>query len=304
MDVVLIPTWRRPEYLQLCLEHLAAAEGGPDKQVIISHDRHRNDAADVQAEVKLAYEVAAGFTDKFKGLVFEIRDPHPYIGNPCNFLELYKRAYASAVNYRYVYLVEDDVLVTPDFFRWHETVQERGDYFCTVGWHCIRNPEIRPSTDPTEYIESLRDFSSIGVCWKREKLAALVAHATPDFYSNMRVYLAKAFPGSPISPGTWTEQAGVITRLLHEKKDRLVAWPSMRRLSHVGISGYHRPGGHKFDGPLEKRVADLRAAHLKGTINSLNKDPFDDIDKAITVPEWDAKDLHVVQQVKHEAGKV
>lgn len=301
MDVILIPTWLRPEYLQLCLEHIEAA-GGQDKEIIVMHDRHTKDGPNVQAEIKLAYEVVTSFKSRLN-ISFEVRDPHPYIGNPCNFLQLYKRAYLGGP-YRYIYLIEDDVLVTPDFFRWHETVQERGDYFCTVGWHCIRNPEIRPSIDPTEYIESLRDFSSIGVCWKHEKLAALVKHATPEFYQNMRGYLAKAFPGSPINPGTWTEQAGVITRLLHEKKDRMIAWPSMRRLSHVGVSGYHRPGGHKFDGPLEKRVADLREAHVKGTINSLSKDPFDDIDKAITIPEWDAKDLHVVQQVKHEAGKI
>lgn len=303
-DVVLIPTWCRPEYLYLCLEHLAVAcaEAGIKPEVVIMHDRHKTDSLAVTKELELAKQVFDDCKKWFETISFNVREAHSYIGNPCNFLELYKAAYAN-VNYRYVYLIEDDVLVTPDFFKWHQAIQERNDYFCTVGWHCIRNPEVKPSTDPTEYVDTYRDFSSIGVCWRREKLRALVQHATPNFYQNMRVYIAKNFPNAPVGPGTWTEQAGIITRLLHEDKNRLIAWPSLRRLSHVGVSGYHRPGGHKFDGLLMQRVAALRAAHQNGTINRLSKDPFDDIDQAITIPAWDVKDLHSVQTVNHAPGK-
>lgn len=302
-DIVLIPTFARPEYLQLCLEHLVAADGGKDKVVHISHDRHTTDPSSILNEIKLTEQVVAAFQGKFRELYLQVRPPHPYIGNPCNFLELYKNSYDVAS--RYVYLVEDDVLVAPDFFKWHEAVQARGDYFVTVGWHCIRNPLVKPSTDPTAYIESTRDFSSIGICWKPDKLSALVKHATPEYYRQMAGYLGRTFPGSPIPAGQWTEQAGVVTRLLHETKNRWVAWPALARVAHVGISGYHRPGGHRFDGSLEQRVSDLRTAVRDGKVlNSLSKDPFDDVGALSHIPEWSEADLHVVQRFEYQHGKI
>jgi hypothetical protein len=303
-DIVLIPTFQRPEYLQLCLEHLLAAEGGKEKEVYISYDRHTNDTAPVLRDMDYSQQIAESFKEKFAKMTFVARQPHPYVGNPCNFLETYKHAYFNS-GARYVYLVEDDVLVAKDFFKWHEAVQARGDYFITVGWHCIRNKEVLPSQDPTAYIESTRDFSSIGICWKREKLLAMVKHANPNYYRAMRNYLAAAFVGSPINPGLWTEQAGVVTRLLHEAKNRWVAWPALSRVAHVGISGYHRPGGHRFDGSLAERIAGLRAAVTDTKIlNSLSKDPFDDVGALSHIPEWNVGDLHVTQRFEYEHGKI
>jgi hypothetical protein len=304
-DIVLVPTFARPEYLQLCLEHLAAADGGADKIVSVSHDRHTNDPGHIRNEVHLSKEITKRFEGKFKHIQFIEKDPHPYIGNPCNFLDLYKGAFIRQPFFRYIYLVEDDVLVAKDFFKWHEAVQARGDYFITVGWHCIRNPEVKQSTDPTAYIESTRDFSSIGICWKRDKLGAMVKHAVKEYYQSHRVYLTKAFPGSPINPGTWTEQAGIVTRLLHETKNRWVAWPSLSRVAHVGISGYHRPGGYRFSGPIEKRIEDLRAATKDSKVlNALSKDPFDDVASLSHIPEWNVEDLHVVQKFPYVHGKI
>lgn len=302
-DIVLVPTFARPEYLQLCLEHLSAADGGKDKVVHIAHDLHTYDPPHMRQELALSERVVAEFKGSFKELFMQVRAPHPYIGNPCNFLELYKSAYNSVNGL--IYLVEDDVLVAKDFFKWHEAVQARGDYFVTVGWHCIRNAEVKPGTDPTAYIESTRDFSSIGICWKRDKLAPFVKHATPNYYRAMRNYLAQAFPGSPINPGQWTEQAGIVTRLLHETKNRWVAWPQLSRVAHVGISGYHRPGGHRFSGTLEQRIADLRKAVVNPQmLNSLSKDPFDDVGSLSHIPDWKAEDLHVVQRFPYEPGKI
>lgn len=299
-DLILIPTFARPEYLQLCLEHIAAADKGEvPKDVWVMHDRHTYDQPHIAKEVELSRAVANKFVVNF----YE-RSPHPYIGNPLNFLELYKSAYEKK-DVRYVFLIEDDVLVAKDFFKWHEAVQARGDYFITVGWHCIRNAEVKPSQDPTAYIESTRDFSSIGICWKRENLAPFVKHAKVNYYRAMRNYLADAFPGSPINPGQWTEQAGIVTRLLHETRNRWVAWPSLSRVAHVGISGYHRPGGHRFSGTLEQRVADLRKAVVDPKIlNSLSKDPFDDVGSLSHIPDWKAEDLHVVQRFEYEIGKI
>lgn len=304
-DIVIMPLYFRPEYTFLALEYLAAADGASEKEVWLEQDRARDNYGALLNELPAIRAVADKFTKLgcFKKVVYSERPSNSYIGNPCNFLEAYKRAYAQQ-DARYIYLVEDDVLVSKDFFRWHEAVQATADFFVTVGWHCVRNPDVKPSTDPTEYITSYRDYSSIGVCWKREKLAPLVTHARPEYYGNMAGYLGRAFPGSPIPAGQWTEQAGVVTRLLHETCDRLVAWPSLRRCSHVGVSGYHRPSGHKFSGSLDKRVYDLRCAVNDTRIQGMSHDFADDIEP-VTIPEaWEPSQLHVVQHVPYVKGKI
>lgn len=306
-DIVIMPLYFRPEYTFLALEYLAAADGASEKEIWLEQDRcyNNHDAGRLLNELPMIRTVAEKFEKIgcFKKVVYHERAANNYIGNACNFLEAYKRAHEQQ-DVRFVYLVEDDVLVSKDFFRWHEAVQATADFFVTVGWHCVRNPEVKPSTDPTEYITSYRDFSSIGVCWKREKLAALVAHAKPEYYQQMAGYLGRAFPGSPIPSGQWTEQAGVITRLLHETRDRLIAWPSLRRCSHVGVSGYHRPTGYKFAGSLDQRVQQLRTAVSDTRIQGMSHDFADDIEP-VTVPGvWEPLQLHVVQHVPYVQGKI
>jgi hypothetical protein len=300
-DVVLVPTFNRPEYLWLCLEHLAHAEGAASKHIRIAHDSHINDAGDVRANYQLTREVVEKYqagTD-FASVSLQYRQPHHYIGNPLNFFELYKDAYNDP-NLRYVYLVEDDVLVSPDFFSWHEAVQARSDYFVTVGWHCVRRPGPIQNDDPTEYIESTMDYSSIGVCWKREKLEAVVRHATPLYYRDHRTYMLQAFRGNRIPAGQWTEQAGVITRLLHETGNRWVAWPTRRRCSHVGVSGYHRPHGFRFTGQLHDRVEALRRAVQDSAIVGMNKDFGGDIEPVLPAKDWQPEQLHVVQRFPYD----
>lgn len=297
-DIVIVPSFYRPEYLALCLEAIANAQGGSEKEVWVGQDIHNNDQVWMQRDLPLVKQVVEQFAGKFRTILYVERPSHHYIGNPCNFLELYKAAYATDA--RYVYLIEDDVHIGPDFFQWHEAVQARGDYWITVGWHCIRNPEVLPGTDATAYIETTRDYSSIGICWQREKLEPIVRHARPEYYRAMAPYLAQNFPGNPIPPGQWTEQAGLIMRTLLAAKDTLtIAWPVVARCAHVGISGYHRPQGFKFEGNLDQRVAALRKAKQSTThLVSLSKDPFDDVQSLPVCDPWTADQLHVVQRFK------
>jgi hypothetical protein len=305
-DLILIPTFARPEYLTLCLEHIAKADkGNVPKEIWVSHDRHTVEYfSNANGERELTKRVVVEEQLRGTNIAWIEKQPHPYIGNPCNFLELYKAAY-NEPDVRYVYLIEDDVLVAEDFFKWHEAVQARGDYFITVGWHCVRRDEPIKNDDPTAYIETALDYSSIGICWKREKLAALVKHARPEYYRSMAVYLGQAFPGSPIPAGQWTEQAGVVTRLLHETRDRFIAWPTLRRCSHVGVSGYHRPNGHRFAHPiLAERVKQLRVAVGDDRIIGMNRDFGGDIERVLPAQPWTPEQLHVVQRIPYRQGVI
>ena len=247
----------------------------------------------------LVKQVCAEFEKKFAAFRYIEQTPHGCVGNPRNFLSLYKAAYETDA--RYVYLVEDDVHVHPDFFRWHEAVQARGNYFVTVGWHCTRNRSFKLSEDPRDYIESTCDYTSVGVCWKRENLASVVKHAADAYYSDMSKYLGGWFPSSPIPRGTWTEQAGLIMRIvLDAAGTKTVAFASRRRADHRGIHGYHRHAGYRFHGSLSERIAAFRAALAEGRLNKLANDPFDDIDEPIPTLPWRAEDLRVVQQFKFD----
>ncbi len=295
-DIVIIPTYARPDYLWVCLEHLQrAAADRPLEFWVFQDKRERPQFHWIEQDSLETRNVVAAFPQL--NIRFTERQPHSYLGNPLNFLEAYKEAHASDA--RYVYLVEDDVLVSSDFFQWHEAVQARADYFVTVGWHNIRNRHVQKCDDPTAYIETTVDYSSIGVCWRRENLAAIARHARIEYYRDISGYCQTAFPGNPIPYGQWTEQAGLIMRELLQVKDaRTVAWPCVQRCAHVGTYGYHR-AGQPLGGNLQQRVAALREAtadphRLAGMVH----DQFKDIEPLPAIPEWRPEQLHVVQSLK------
>lgn len=299
-DIVIIPTYARPDYLWLCLEHLERAAGDRPVEFWVFQDKREHPQFSwIEQDSALTRSVVAAFPQL--NLRFVERKPHSFVGNPLNFLEAYKEAHATDA--RYIYLVEDDVLVAPDFFQWHEAVQARADYFVTVGWHNIRNRHVQRCDDPTAYIETTVDYSSIGVCWRRESLAAIVRHAHTEYYKDMAGYLRTTFPGNPIPCGQWTEQAGIIMRELLQVKDaRTVAWPCVPRCAHVGTYGYHRYGLlslSPLSGNLQERVAVLREITADPhKLAGMVRDQFKDIEPLSVIPEWRPEELHVVQSLK------
>lgn len=295
-DIVLVPTYNRPEYLLLCLERILAADGGSEKEVWVQHDTHQNIPS---ADLSLTREVVCRFEGKFAYLRYGERLPHGYYGNTFSTMEMYKQA--CETDARFVYLVEDDVHVGVDFFRWHESVQGSGTYFCSVAWSCRRNPKAVLSDDPLGYIETSCDYASVGVCWRRESLERVAHHACPAYYANPSEYLRKAFPDNPIPGWKWTEQDGLIMRLLLQPgASNVVAWPSRPRCAHVGLHGYHRPHGPRFIGDLDSRATQLRFA-LSSTesARALARDKFDhpDIDAVPESAEWRTDDLRVTQRL-------
>ena len=280
MDVVLITTYNRPEYLRLCLEYLAQAEGIDTKEIWICIDRGR-------VLYREICEVLCDFP-KLHIRTF-VRDAHTYHGNTYNTMEAYKEAYASNANF--VYLVEDDVLVRPDFFKWHESVQACGDFMCSIAYHCLRNTgTFIGCTDPTAYFTSKKDYASIGVCWRRERLAPVVEHARDEYYKDLSGYINRCFPNNRFND-CFTEQDGIVMRILDETKGQTV-WPYVPRAYHIGFAGYNRPRGKH-----------LTYDELCGIIHNADKvhaedRDFHDIEPVPTtpIPAWDSSQLHCVQE--------
>lgn len=210
---------------------------------------------------------------------------HIYAGNTQNVMEAYKKAFETDANF--VYLVEDDVFVMPDFFEWHEAVQAQEDYFCSVAYRCSRNHEaFTDIVDPNAYFTTGRDYASIGVCWKRKNLASLVAHAKTEYYNDLDGYMTKTFPGNRFGD-CFSEQDGLIMRLLWDTKG-ITAWPYVPRCFHMGWYGYHRPNGFRPNGHLDQKIAALRGMiHNAETLRTAAPD-YGDIEAMPTdaVGEW------------------
>lgn len=279
-DICIITSYNRPDYLRLCLEYLSRAEGIADKEIWVCIDRGRS-------LIREFYEVLVDF--KHLKISVTIRPEHNYHGNSYNTLEAYKEAYATDAEF--IFLVEDDVLVQPDFFKWHEVIQKTEDFFCSVAYRCHRNSEARKDiSDPSAYFTTARDFASIGVAWRRTRLASVIAHAQEEYYKDLAGYLEQYFPNNRFGD-CFTEQDGLIMRILGETHG-LIAWPYVPRCWHIGFNGYNRIRGPR-----------LSYDEIKDTIHNASKIDaasidFKDIEVVPTepTPAWESSQLYCLQR--------
>jgi len=230
-EIVLVPTYRRPEMLFYCLSLIHHADPHieiavfPDRGTF--HDKELDDSADA-----------------FDAQFIYVGDHH-YHGNTYNVMEAFRWAYNQG--YQRIYLVEDDVMVHWDFFKWHREVHEDcPKIFASMGWVFNREAPITADClfQPWYY--------SIGTCFKREKLELIVKHASPLYYEDMASYIGRNFKRSAIhDPDNVVhyEQDGLIQRILDEDKTQTVAC-GMAKCTHLGTYGYNQ-GWEKRDAFFE-----------------------------------------------------
>lgn len=249
-DIVIVPTYDRPEYLSLCLEKLFQARGIENKDIWVCKDNH----ADVGQNAEIVFQISQVVREAqevcpARSMHFMHRAYHSTYGNSLNVLEAFRSAYEHDA--RYVFLVEDDVLVLPDYFEWHEAVQERWHPFVSCAGRVNRSlnfamngPEVIDEScrDSNACVASANAYGSWAACFKRENLSFVGLWS--DHY-NM------------FCPGN--EQDICIQSLMHQQKGFSV-WPYVSRAFHMGWYSYHRTAGQKFNGTLEEKIAALSAA--------------------------------------------
>jgi hypothetical protein len=170
-DVVIIPTYDRPEMLWLCLEHLAACPESADVHVWVCVDAHVNQPSAPREEI---LAVVKKFPQLFVDVKF--RSPHQYSGNSFNVLTAYKDAYRSQASY--VFLIEDDVMISPGFFTWHREQHDGHMLGCSIA--IAKGPRQGP-------------YASLGVCFRRETLQIVTPHCNDAYFRNMRGYIRERF---------------------------------------------------------------------------------------------------------------
>ena len=82
---------------------------------------------------------------------------------------------AAALTRRFVFMIEEDVMVARDYFRWHREIHAAaGRLFCSVA-STNHNRQTTISPDFEGYYLSTGDYSPIGTCYDKEVLQTLVA---------------------------------------------------------------------------------------------------------------------------------
>ena len=104
----------------------------------------------------------------------------------------------------HVFLMEDDVVIRPEFFGWHRLKQAERPIGCSIG--VMKERQHGP-------------YASLGVCFRREVLQLIVPHCKTGYFQNPRAYIRKVF-----------ESANTLTRVLEYEQDGLwarllVGWP-------------------------------------------------------------------------------
>ncbi|HEY3732129.1 MAG TPA: hypothetical protein VGL28_12795 [Steroidobacteraceae bacterium] len=241
-DVLVLPCWRRPEFLWHCLDNLTRADGVQDLHVLFrpdtGHDPHNIEVIHAFADRLASFEIS-----------MPVACPFRRTKQSANLLLAYLQA--AVTTRQYVYLLEEDTIIARDYFRWHRAVHTASSgLFCSIA---IANPNrrLRPPADRGGYYLSSGDFSSMGVCFEHRILRQLVApHVNLAYFRHPKRYLRRLFPESLVGLG-FVEQDGLLRRI-QERSDCPTAYPCVPRAFDAGFYGYNRPGGSA--GPLQQRI--------------------------------------------------
>lgn len=241
-SIVLIPCWRRADFLQCTLDFIKKANNSSDNCYVFLVDRgYSDDVLKVAQNFELDKEIR--FTPN-----------HNYRGNSYNVLEGYKWAYNVAMEYKYdlVHLIEEDIFIGVDYFDSHCIAQSSYDSFFVSACRNQDNAIIYEECPDCVYLFS--SFQSLGISWKLQNLKKITQLANIHFYRNPSAYLKKTFPNNPISH---IEQDGAIQKV-REKENGQGLFFNVPRAFHAGFHGYNR-SGRPLEGTLEERVAALKS---------------------------------------------
>lgn len=216
---------------------------------------------------------------------------HSFAGSKLvvNIMEGYRKV-SNTVLSDLIFMIEDDIMIGNDFFKFHREVHnQRDDIFCSIGTR-NHNREV-PGNNIGEYYTSDFDYQSWGVCWKREVIRKWIAlHANAEFYRSNQAYIVNQFPHSRWG-SRWTEQAGLIRRIQEDNK-MPIAFPYVGRAFHGGFYGKNRIGKHNMTMRHNSMVEFLRRTvfDAKEMAKYVQREEYlkDSMPCNLKQPEWDS----------------
>ena len=237
-DVVLIPCYRRAEFLQICLEKLAQNKELKHMAIVFHVDFGFS---------RSVIDVIERFNHSDKRVFYNQRHSFKNKLSP-NLLRGYKKAAMIAKDY--IFMIEEDVMVSNDFFKWHYLVQSQENLFCSIATK-NNNRDVQVDNDLSSYYLSHLDYQSLGVCFNKSVIKNyVIQYDNNEYYKDLRGFVKKEFPNSKL-PHQWCEQAGVIRRV-QERSELPIAFPHIPRAFHAGFYGKNR--GNAPSGNFAQRV--------------------------------------------------
>jgi hypothetical protein len=232
---VVMPTFKRTEMLALALEKLRACPESSQAEVRIHLD-HSNEPH--ISEVRLAETEYVRDVYFPEAQIYQAKN-HVLAPSGCwNILQSLKAGWEAGSEY--VALVEEDCLVTPDFFQRHMEMQASGEYFVTSG---RKLPYL-----PGDY------YTNPGCCFRRDKLALVIPHINDAYFVNLTGYLDRHF--GPMSDGGNLDD-GLVRRVMRSVNgEAKTAVPSI--VSHIGFHYYQKQPLYMNPGTIQERIAWLR----------------------------------------------
>ena len=234
-SVVVMPAAHRPEFAYLALEQLGKAKDCPPVEVFVD---------DVGEKLKQEFEDVWKHT---KNVTMTFRQPHVQVSSGCwNILNSIKDGYDMGV--QWVFLVEEDVLVMPDFFERHWAEMEKGAVVS-----CGRFCRLFGPRYPTIY-------TNPGSCLSRTFLEALVPHINDEFFRDTGGYMDRL--QVPPVPGIHGLDDGLIRRVMWLNCWEPVQPPMDKPLcAHIGcqaVENRYSFVGLNVDAPVLQRAEQIR----------------------------------------------
>lgn len=228
MNTVLLVVYNRPELFFFVVDSLLRARNA---------DRYR-------------YLVAAehGFSPEYLpllqrlqkelGVEMSYRIAQKPFGVTTNILEGLKAA--SAITQEYTIILEDDLLVSRDFFEATDYMYRHFHRDDVLAFHCRSGRKRKEDPEPpAERVLLVPEYQQPGVCVSKKQFERFFApHCHPGYYDHKIGYLWKHFRESSLKSSI-PDVDGLAWRIM-EKEKLLVAKTAAGRIHHIGFYGAHR----------------------------------------------------------------
>lgn len=260
-EIILIPAYNRIEFLTLCLENLLNADG-KKPPILVCVDNHQGAPPSIEV---------VEFLEQLKQvpayqLEYVILQPHNYAGLSHAIMSGMNLALHHQSRPDFVYYIEDDVMVGKDFFEWHRAVRDLGKWFVQVACknHCTETKR-KNSKDPNLLYTTDFDYTALGAGFHRDSICHILQHSTSVYWKNTGAYVQKMFPKSVI-PTMYSEQAGLIRRVMEAEPRFKSVWPYLPRGFHAGFDGKNCKGK-----AIPGKTSRDRIDYLRGILQNKKK---------------------------------
>lgn len=214
-EVVVMPSFARPEMLALALQRISEADS-PPVDVRIYQDTSTEDRLKEVIFVR----------DKYlpRAVIYHL-EPHVEVISGCyNILKSIQAGYDFGSDL--IWLIEEDVMVKPRFFNWGREQIVTGQYLAACGRKDRRFYNLYPDL-----------YTNPGSLLSRRLVEQLISHINSDYFSRLRGYLDEKLPPN------WDEQShlddGLVRRVIRQMGGKVV-YPETPVCAHQGFRAYNK----------------------------------------------------------------